>query len=625
LNTALKKVLIWDTDSELQDENNIVFLWRTFTENAENCYSIPGHIEENSSTIRQKYLSFLYEISEDQSKGNNLIKRLAIDNGLSYWWMTLIAQKDVIQYSPHIYDIIKLFSLNEQIKSITFNEIEVHSDNSELISILKEWAEVKNIKYSAFNSKGRDVTSQKLIFKDLLLRSKIFVRGFFIFSKYTIQRIRPFRQTKISLPDNKFEISFFDILTHLNKISFETGEFSSGYWTKIVEFLRTQNISTNWFHLFFRHRSIKNIPNARRLIKAFNKKTASENHILLDAELSIFDVLKVLYYVCVINIASIRIRDLNKRFRDKESEFNFWHILKNDWYESFWGARAYLNLYNIVIFKSVLSKIPKQRLGIYIQENQPWEYALIHYWKSYGHKKIVSVAHTTIPFWDFRYFFDPRSFLETSTIPPLPDLVAVNGPDGLDKLRISGFPESKIICLEALRYMHLTFKEKNNPFEQKGIVHEINLLVIGDLVSEISKTQLLFLNEALKNSEIKLHIIFKPHPASLDLPDYLLKGLTISNNTMGEELLNCDIVFVNNVTSGAADPYQLGIPVIVLNIPNNINFSPLFSRDDVFFVNNKKEFINVIKNLNLNKERKMHAFFNTDENLTEWKKIIASA
>lgn len=620
--TLSKKILIWDSDSELRNETDTVFLWRSFTEKGQNCFSIPNYVEKNSYSIRQKYLSFLYEISNDNSRGDNLINRLSIDNGISYWWMTLIAQKDVIQYSPHIYDIIKLYSLNEQLKFISFDEIEITSDNYGLISVLQEWASLKEIKFSARRSNGHSVSKSNLFFNDLLLRSKIFCRGISIFSKYTLQRIRPFGRGKIHFAGNKSEISFFDIFTHLNKISLEEGEYSSGYWTKIVGLLRSDKISTNWFHLFYKHRSIRNIPTAARIIKSFNKKVETENHVLLDAELSILDAFKALYYVCVINVISIKIPKLNKRFFDNKVEFNFWHILKKDWYESFWGARAYLNLYNVVIFKSVLSKIPKQKLGFYIQENQPWEYALLHYWKSYGHNKIVSVAHTTIPFWDFRYFFDTRSFLESTSNPPLADLVAVNGSDALDKLLNSGFPKNKIICLEALRYMHLAVQANNDHI---GLIREISkmkLLVIGDLVSEISTNQLLFLNKSLNQLEIKPHIIFKPHPASLDLPDYLLNGLTISNNTIGEELLNCDIVFVNNVTSGAADPYQLGIPVIVWNSPDNINFSPLFSREDVFFVNTPNEFIDVIKKLGINNIRQKHTFFNTDENLTEWKKII---
>lgn len=302
------------------------------------------------------------------------------------------------------------------------------------------------------------------------------------------------------------------------------------------------------------------------------------------------------------------------------SEMNFWPLLKKDWYESFFGARAYLNLFSVIIIKDFIQKLPRQSLGFYIQENQPWEFAICYYWKKYGHGKLISVAHTTIPFWDFRYFYDRRTFQPSGCIPPMPDLMAVNGNDAYQKMTYSGFPTGLLTKLEALRYMHL-----NNALKKAktGGRDTLRLLVLGDLVPQITKSQLLFLNNAIAQYHLQIDVVFKPHPASNGTLGDLVKNMDVSYRSMGEELSGCDLVFVNNVTSGAADPYQMGVPVIVLNLGTNINFSPLFSRKDVFFVSTSLEFYNAFIFYQKRPKLVLPDFFNIDVSLPRWKHLIS--
>ena len=58
---------------------------------------------------------------------------------------------------------------------------------------------------------------------------------------------------------------------------------------------------------------------------------------------------------------------------------------------------------NIIILKNLLKNIPKQKVGIYIIENQSWEYCFIKFWKKYNHGKLIAYFNSSVRFWDLRY------------------------------------------------------------------------------------------------------------------------------------------------------------------------------------------------------------------------------
>ena len=90
-------------------------------------------------------------------------------------------------------------------------------------------------------------------------------------------------------------------------------------------------------------------------------------------------------------------------WKDNNSEW-LWPIFESDWKNSWVGHVAMQNLIWIFLFDKALSQLPYQRKCLYLQENQNWERIFIYTWKKSGHGQIVGVPHSTISFWDLRYF-----------------------------------------------------------------------------------------------------------------------------------------------------------------------------------------------------------------------------
>ncbi len=610
-------ILIWDYTGDPPEWNGPVCLWQSFKQCNGDQYSLPAMLESNAESVRKKYLEFIYQFGESKINGKTVIDHLELHKDFSYWWMTLIAQKDIIQFSPHIYDILKLLVAEDLFESLKIDEIVIRSQNEKIVEVFKKWANKKDIK---FNSLSNLKVKLKLFFLSVK-KTKLFVfsDALFVLIKYVIPRLKFSLSKNNNCQHLKTKISIIDVFTHLDPLSLKSGTFSSKYWTCLVDFLRQEEIPVSWFHWYFRHKSIPGITIAEDHISEFNKNERVQKHFLADRTVSPSQIIRVLRNWVRLNFMAFKIRKARIFFRPTGSNLDLWPILKIDWYRSFFGVQSILNLFFFEQIESFVKKLPFQSLGIYIEENQPWEFALVHYWKLYGHGTLIGVAHTTIPFWDFRYFFDPRTFLPGSKHPPLPEFVAANGPDAIEKLGASGFPKSKIKELEALRYMHLNIDITKAQLLRNRV---LRLLVLGDLVPAITNNQLLFLLKCIKEYNVSMSVIFKPHPASKLIPTDLLEGITVSKETMDVELRKCDIVFTNNVTSGAADPYHIGIPVIVQNIGNGINFSPLFSRTGVFFVNSEKEFVIALKKISQMKEFPRTSFFNTNMGIPLWKNFI---
>ena len=90
------------------------------------------------------------------------------------------------------------------------------------------------------------------------------------------------------------------------------------------------------------------------------------------------------------------------------------------------GQIAMSNILFLNLFESALGALPTQRLGVYLQENQSWEFALIQTWKAARHGRLVGSQHSTVRYWDLRYYFDSRSYYRDGTnILPLPDKISL--------------------------------------------------------------------------------------------------------------------------------------------------------------------------------------------------------
>lgn len=263
-------------------------------------------------------------------------------------------------------------------------------------------------------------------------------------------------------------IMFFDILTHLDKASAKSGKLQSSYWTKLPELIKKLGINANWGHFFYRHHATPNATEASKVVKGLNTDTTGK-HFLIDECFNFWCLARTIFDFCRLIWKGVSIREFPICF-PQNSRFSFHHILRNDWRMSLFGKPAASALCQLNSLESYLSSVPKQRMGIYIQENQPWEIALLYAWRSNKHGTIIGTPHTTIRFWDLRYFYDARTFEnKDKNALPIPDKVALNGPAALGAFATGLGPVDRLIEVEALRFVHTKQPESTEKKQIKSV------------------------------------------------------------------------------------------------------------------------------------------------------------
>ena len=305
----------------------------------------------------------------------------------------------------------------------------------------------------------------------------------------------------------------------------------------------------------------------------------------------------------------------------KDSKINFWSLLKDDWNYSFNGSHLIYNLMIIEMYDCVLKNSPFQKAGFYLQENQGWEYALLGAWRKYKHGKIYGVAHSSIRYWDLRYFFDNKHFLDTKLINKFaPNKTIINGPLASKILKDSSHPENRLLHAEALRYMHLVENNNNNMYRSMNFT---KILALGDIDINTTKSMILCL-EKINNPNIQTDISIKLHPATYkDLLNFTDLKLINSSQSLDEIIKTYDLIIIAGSTSAFYEVYLLNKKMVVYLDSSKLNLSPSTSFSNIIYVSSTKELEYYIKNLPLNdKNLSINDIFWVNQDFIKWKNII---
>jgi surface carbohydrate biosynthesis protein (TIGR04326 family) len=304
-----------------------------------------------------------------------------------------------------------------------------------------------------------------------------------------------------------------------------------------------------------------------------------------------------------------------------------WPLFEKDCQASMIGIPAMSNLLYLHLFEQAMGDIPTQERGCYLQENQGWEFGFVYAWQAMMHgKKLIGVPHSTVRYWDLRYFFDSRSYVRTGyNNLPIPDLVGMNGLVAKQLYLDNEYPKDKLFDIEALRYAHLAgFSQKKfiskNRSPKKSVI-----LVLGGYVKQDTVQQIMLLSSAMRLLGTSINVILKPHPAcpiqAEDFPDLHMK---ITMEPIVELLGKCDLVYTSSTTSAAVDAYCLGKQVVTRLDPKTLNMSPLKNSEGVLFVSTSKEMATVLKRIcqMKNIDKQGADYFYLDAELPRWRALL---
>jgi surface carbohydrate biosynthesis protein (TIGR04326 family) len=611
---------IYDNLPEKSNSDFTTLLWSERSNKSNlNQISIVEIVEANSDELRKRYLSWIYDLGEYKIDGKSVIDHLSIQEGFSYWWSTSLGQKFNCSGSSKINDAIKALAFEDFFLQNKFTAISLVSSDSSLAKTISSFCRQKRIAYT-FHKIAPVTKKNQFKFSYKIL--PCLLRAFITLIRYICKTLPLCLINESKNLKLVSSIIFIDILVHLKSNPLYNERFQSNYWTNLVDKLDESGFKTNWLHLFFKHSFTKSLSAAEKLTKKFSFFSRGlESHRLLERPLKIKDIFFVISNFLKIRRAFHALKKIQD-LRPASSEIDLWPFHEDEWRESLCGSVAMDTCIKLSLFSNFFSIIPKQRFGVYICENQPWEFALIYAWKKYKHGRLIGVPHTTLRYWDLRYFYDSRNYSPRKSKDFLiPDFLAVNGPVARNTLLYSGYPAKRIVETEALRFMHLS--ERQVIFRSHLTRKPLKILVFGDFLAETNNLILTWLTIAEKALKKEIQYIFKPHPAyPLKKYDHSIKNLSISEAPLVELLNNCDLAFASNITSAAVDAYCLNIPLIQILDQGRFNTSPVKDMKNVKFVSTPYQFIDAINSLDFINLKLPSKYFFIDKNLSRWLDLL---
>lgn len=618
--------MVWDSEGEPHKNFDFTASWTSMVhDETRGLFSIPRIVDENATSLRARYLAWIYELGCTHVRhGRSLAETLQLRPGFSYWWMTLPAS---ISFggTTAVYTAVRLMALEDLVKQLGIRSIELHSGDLVLTKVITSWCNNAGIVIQC--NRVRTITSTKKphgIMLRLFRLLPMVVRGLLYLIYYSVERWPLRHQASVTQMTKSNSLFFVDYLIHLDQKSIRNGEFGSSYWTKLVSRLKNNCSEVTWAHHYLKHSDVPSTKVAAQLLDSWNKSFATEQHHLTpDAMLGARVLWRTLKDFVRLNWMSRRLVNQVIHLLPHESHLNFAPLFQKEWMTNLRGVSGMWNCLILNLFERLLSSIPRQRIGIYLLENQPWEMAFIHSWRSSGHGQLIGVQHATVLEWDTRYFFDPRTYLSPSaTALPRPDLVVVNSKIALRRYCEGGYPRNELREVEALRYLYL-IKVVASEANLSQAPSPLRVLVITDYFPNITRHQLAILVDASRFMPLDTQYIVKSHPSCpVVATDYPTIHLRVVDEQLSELWNKCDVAFTSNPTSAAVEAYAVGLPVITVVNGNCFNLSPLRGEEGIQFVTNGSELAASLLKMVPDRGAPRDSLFCVDSLLPRWGKLL---
>lgn len=617
---ASYELLLWDDPSEPPVGNWVTYRWNGYSEQG-GVHSLLRYCESHAEGLRDKYLAWIHDFGEIRIGKKNIVEHLAFEDRLSYWWMTLLVEKS--PYKSPLTDAIRLLAVEEILKKEKSAGVQLVTRNRQVAQAIRALCQQMDV---ACKWKEPPIVASRSRGAEAVVRDLPgFMQALLSMGRYLWTHKAVRERTKSNWKAQDRSLSFVSYFFNFSPESAKSGAFRSRYWGGLHQLIGAMGIPANWLHLYVPHQATPDAKSAHALIKLFNlNHLEAGTHALLESYLTWPMVASVVKRWIGLNISLLRLRRIGQEFNSVRPHSFLWFLMRDDWRRSMVGTFSINNLLSIALFDAALKDIPPQQKGFYLCENQSWERAFIHAWHKYGHGQLIAVPHSTVRFWDMRYFSDLRTFQSAKPYSmPMPHLTALNGQAAVQAYCRAGYPSEAIVECEALRFEYLyKLRSRSKSLRPAGAV--MRLLVLGEY-SAAGTHKLLQLLETAVAQMPPMVITIKPHPSNvISATDHPLLNFSVDTEPLENILSDFDVVYSGNMTSAAVDAYLAGLPLVVMLDETELNFSPLRGKSDVHFVSTPEELASELLAATHREGTRgvQDEFFFLDPEYPRWKQLV---
>ena len=548
-----------------------VILWEGYEQGAGQI-ALLRMIDEGRGSLRARFLDWLDQMGRLEVRGRSVIDRLQVVDGLSYWWLTGVAECNYLASNSFL-NVIRVMALEEIIRNERPSTIRLVGGTRSIRRSIQELCrsadmEIKCVTRPRYKNGFSGLTVRGLCPKPIvavLQMARWYSRTRLLRAARRIDKIREVRS------EDSVLLCTYNILVPGEEDAEEKAY--RRYWGGLPDLLRDSGVSITWLHNFHASpgRPLQNFVD--HLEKDAKGGRDKHQHVVVQSWLSPGVIAEaVLRWVRLIARVWM-LGGLRRSIGPSQSPW-LWHLMQSDWADSVYRV-ALMHLVDLGLYDRALTAIPPQPRGVVLYENQPWEQAFGYWWRRRGHGELIGTAHVMVRYWDLRYFRPVSLRSADDEFRVSVDHLALNGATAVDTCREAGMSMENLIEVEALRFEYLSDFETENVTRER-MDDGLDILVLGDY--DLSSTaQVLSMVEAVVPLvDFRLRIGFRGHPSTtIDPDDYRDLDICLVRQSLEAELAAYDAVLSGNFTSASLERHLMGIPTIVMLDTNGLNFSPL--------------------------------------------------
>jgi len=576
--------------------------------------SLPRYVETNSERLKERFLSFVDQVGHSEIGTRSVIDHLTLSSNFSYWWMTLFACKRWDE-SSRIIEAVRLLALEEILASKNLKMISMQASDSKVKEIVKNWSKSNSVEF-------RDISENQRKYRQRNTRVGLLPRpakAAFVLLREIIGR-RKLGVAK-NVPSAPVDTVLVDHFTKFDIASAERGEFVSGFWGQLLNSSHLSMHRFAYIHNFVASTTTPTRVAANKYLAKFNRSPDQGLHTLLSLRIKPKTVFTVVVFYLRLVGARFRIRSISGRFTPNRSSMDLWPLFRGEWLDSLSGSTAMRHSILISDLELAAMNTPPCKRIVYLMENQPWEMAFLQIFKNRRRELLVGYPHSTIRYWDLRYWTASHNLDEHMlSLPPTPHQVAANGPMTRSALESSGFQFQRICNVEALACLYLGDGAKFAVGKSTQ-----RLLILGDFFPAQNTALLNLLSQVDIDIRSRSITVFKPHPlCQVDERWITELNLRTDTRSLSDLLPECDVVISTNGTSAAAEAHQFGVKVITILNGDTPNFSPLRGVPNAFFVASPQDLQEALAAESISSMPTRNEYFSVDGSLTGWQELLSN-
>ena len=532
----MSNLLLLNFDSNINRETTGVNLcWNMNFTSDNNNISIPNEINNNATTYRSLYLSYL-------DKLNDHFSNIKVDN-LPYWLLSSITCKQGASPPFEVKNAIKLIYLESFLKQNSYRKLILSGNvDNRIILILRPL--LKNYKIDFINNSSiKRVNILRKYFSILKTLVKI------IFASGA-------KQTK-------------NIKTNLLLIEYSSSNNKINYWNELVKSLNQKYVLKLNIDIDSKTSKYSTNDNFKSIF-LFNNFSLKES---LKKYLKI-----IMLYKAVRNIELFKY----------SNTLNFWPLYSELIFRDFIGSNALFNAITISSVNNLFKNNPNISLILYPRENLAWERILLFY----NNNKSISIGnlHAAFKYWDLRYYLNESNHLKQNSM--MPSIFSVYSKRLINILsNDKNFLNENFQLVESLRLKN--FKREKSIFNNFQ-----GLLVILDYDTDVSIKQIDLVLAFMKKTNTN-RVYFKAHINNHEYLSRKYKSIQFKKGNIDEFINSNSHFFCSNSTTLSIELISSGFNTSIMDSGGNLDMDPskiygiqtkkIKSEDDLLsFINSNK-------------------------------------